>query len=151
MGSPVAPTRAARSRKRAWSAHADTSKRAKKKNIRLTTERDAQGRPLKVTDPLGHETKYTYDGDGNVETVTDPKHKTTYTYDADNERTKVEEPNKTVTETEYDGAGQVKKQIDGNKHTTKYVRNVLEQVTEEMTHSAGRPSRNTTKLATSSS
>jgi RHS repeat-associated protein len=95
------------------------------------TERDAQGRPLKVTDPLGHETQYTYDGDGNVETVTDPEgHKTTYTYDADNERTKVEEPNKTITETEYDGAGQVKKQIDGNKHATEYVRNVLEQVTE---------------------
>ena len=96
-----------------------------------TTERDAQGRPVKVTDPLGHETKYTYDGDGNVETMTDPEgHKTTYTYDADNERTKVEEPNKTITETEYDGAGQVKKQIDGNKHATEYVRNILEQVTE---------------------
>ncbi len=96
-----------------------------------TTERDAQGRPLRVTDPLSHETKYTYDGDGNVETVTDPEgHKTTDTYDADNERTKVEEPNKTITETEYDGAGQVKKQIDGNKHATEYVRNVLEQVTE---------------------
>ena len=32
-----------------------------------TTERDAQGRPTKITDPLGHETKYAYDGDGNVE------------------------------------------------------------------------------------
>ena len=63
--------------------------------------------------------------------MTDPEgHKTTYTYDADNERTKVEEPNKTITETEYDGAGQVKKQIDGNKHATEYVHNVLEQVTE---------------------
>ncbi len=30
-------------------------------------ERDAQGRALKITDPLGHITKYTYDGDGNVE------------------------------------------------------------------------------------
>ena len=96
-----------------------------------TTERDAQGRPIKITDPLGHETKDTYDGDGNVETVTDPEgHKTTYTYNADNEQTKVEEPNKTITETEYDGAGQVKKQIDGNKHATEYVHNILEQVTE---------------------
>jgi RHS repeat-associated protein len=104
---------------------------AKESEFTTTTERDAQGRPLKVTDPLGHETKYTYDGDGNLETVTDPEgHKTTYTYDADNERTKVEEPNKTITETEYDGAGQVKKQIDGDKHATEYVRNVLEQVTE---------------------
>ena len=104
---------------------------AKESEFTTTTERDAQGRPIKVTDPLGHETKYTYDGDGNVETVTDPEgHKTTYTYDADNERTKVEEPNKTITETEYDGAGQVKKQIDGNKHATEYVHNVLEQITE---------------------
>jgi RHS repeat-associated protein len=104
---------------------------AKESEFMTTTERDAQGRSIKVTDPLGHETKYTYDGDGNVETVTDPEgHKTTYTYDADNERTKVEEPNKTITETEYNGAGQVKKQIDGNKHATEYVRNILEQVTE---------------------
>ena len=104
---------------------------AKESEFTTTTERDAQGRSIKVTDPLGHETKYTYDGDGNVETVTDPEgHKTTYTYDADNERTKVEEPNKTITETEYDGAGQVKKQIDGNKHSTEYVRNILEEITE---------------------
>jgi RHS repeat-associated protein len=104
---------------------------AKESEFTTATERDAQGRPIKVTDPLGHETKYTYDGDGNLETVTDPEgHKTTYTYDADNERTKVEEPNKTITETEYDGAGQVKKQIDGNKHATEYARNVLEQVIE---------------------
>ena len=34
-------------------------------------------------------------------------HTTNYTYNADNEQTKVEEPNDTITETEYDGAGQV--------------------------------------------
>jgi RHS repeat-associated protein len=95
------------------------------------TERDAQGRPIKITDPLGHETKYAYDGDGNVETETDGNsHTTTYTYDADNERTKTKEHNGTVTETGYDGAGQVTSQLDGNKHEVKYVRNILEQVTE---------------------
>ena len=52
-------------------------------------------------------TKDTYDGNGNLETVTDPDgNKTKYTYDADNERTKVEEPKGTVTETGYDAAGQ---------------------------------------------
>ena len=97
-----------------------------------TTERDAQGRPIKITDPLKHEmTFYTYDGDGNLETKTDPElNKTTYTYDADNERTKIKEPNGMVTETGYDGAGQAISQTDGNKHTTKYERNVLEQITE---------------------
>jgi RHS repeat-associated protein len=94
-------------------------------------ERDSQGRPLTITDPLGHTTKYTYDGDGNVETVTDGNsHKTTYTYNADNKPTKVKEPNGITTETEYNGAGQVVSQTDGNKHETKYVRNVLGEVTE---------------------
>jgi RHS repeat-associated protein len=96
-----------------------------------TTERDAQGRPIKVIAPLKHETTYKYDGDGNIERETDPEgHTTTYTYDADNERTKVKEPNEVVTETGYDGAGQAISQTDGNKHATKYERNVLEQVTE---------------------
>jgi RHS repeat-associated protein len=78
-----------------------------------------------------HTTEYAYDGDGNVERVTDPNgHTTHYVYNADNERTKVEEPNGTVTETGYDGAGQVGSQTNGNKQKTEYVRNALEQVTE---------------------
>jgi YD repeat-containing protein len=94
-------------------------------------EHDAQGRPLTITDPLGHKTKYAYDGVGDLETQTDPNgNKTKYTYDADNERTKVEEPNKTITETGYDAAGRVTSQTDGSKHITKYVRNALERVTE---------------------
>lgn len=35
-------------------------------------ERDAQERPLKVTDPLGGATEYAYDAAGNVESITDP-------------------------------------------------------------------------------
>jgi RHS repeat-associated protein len=104
---------------------------AKESSFTTTTERDAQGRPIKVTDPLGHETKYAYDGDGNLEIETDPEgNKTTYTYNADDQPTKVHEANGDTTETEYDGAGQVVSQTDGDKHTTKYTRNVLEQVTE---------------------
>ncbi len=96
-----------------------------------SVERDAQGRPLKITDPPGHATKYSYDADGNIETRTDANsHTTTYTYDADNEQTKIKEPNGTVIETGYDGAGRITSQTDGNKHETKYVRNILEQVTE---------------------
>jgi RHS repeat-associated protein len=96
-----------------------------------TTERDAQGRPLTITDALGRKTKYAYDANGNLESVTDANgHKTKYTYDAADEQTKVEQPNGTITETGYDGAGQVTSQTDGNKHVTKYTRNVLEQVAE---------------------
>ncbi len=95
------------------------------------TERDEQGRPLKIEDPLKHTTKYKYDGNGNTETLTDGNsHTQKYTYDADNERTKTEEPTKTLTETEFDSMGQVKSQTDGNKNTTKYERNLLEEVTE---------------------
>lgn len=106
-------------------------KGAKASKFTTTIERDVQGRPVTVTDPLGHATKYAYDANGNLETQTDPNgHATTYTYDADNEPIKVKEPNGIVTEAGYDGAGQVTSQIDGNKHETKYVRNVLEQVVE---------------------
>lgn len=96
-----------------------------------TIERDARGRPLAITDPLGHKTVYTYDADGNRVTETDANNrKTTITYDADNEPVKTEEPNGTILETGYDAAGAITSQIDGNKHTTKYVRNALEQVKE---------------------
>ncbi len=106
---------------------------AKASEFTTKTERDAEGRPLKLTDPLGHTTKSTYDGDGNIESVTDGNsHKTKYTYDADNEPTKTEEPNKTVTETGYDSMGRVTSQTDGNKHATKYVRNGLEEIEEEV-------------------
>jgi RHS repeat-associated protein len=108
--------------------HASGAEEAK---FKTTTERDAQGRPIKVTNPLAQVTKYFYDGDGNLETATDPMgHKTTYTYNADNEQTKVDAPNGAVTETGYDGAGQMTSQTDGNKHITKYERNILEQATE---------------------
>lgn len=127
--------------KRTWEYNADSQEikmisprgyeTKKEANYTTTTERDPQGRPTKVTEPLTRETKYVYDADGNLEKRTDPLgHETVYTYDADNERTKVKEPNGTETETSYDGAGQIESQTDGRKHTTKYVRNVLEQVTE---------------------
>jgi RHS repeat-associated protein len=104
---------------------------AKESEFKTTIERDQQGRKIKVTDPLGHKTKYAYDPNGNLESETDAEaNTTTYNYNADNQVTKVEQPNKATTETEYDGAGAVTSQTDGNKDTTKYTRNVLEQVSE---------------------
>jgi RHS repeat-associated protein len=106
-------------------------KGAERSKFTTTVERDDQGRPLTVTDPLGHTTKYTYDADGNVETVIDGNgRKTKYTYDADNEPTKVEEPSGTVTESVYNSEGQVVEQYDGNRHDARYVRNLLGEVTE---------------------
>jgi len=99
--------------------------------FRTSYERDPQGRPFKVTDPLGHTTEYAYDGNGDVEAETDGNgHTTTYVYDADNEPVEVEAPNGDLTKTEYDGAGEVVAQIDGNGHATEYVRNALEQPIE---------------------
>lgn len=104
---------------------------AKAEEFETKTERDAQGRPEKVTDPLGHETTYKYDKNGNLESVTDSNgHTAKYTYNADNERTKAETANGTTTEVAYDSMGKVKSKTDGNGKTTKYERNALEQVTE---------------------
>jgi RHS repeat-associated protein len=104
---------------------------AKASEFETVTERDSQGRPKKITDPLGHETKFAYDKNGNLESTTDALgHTTKYTYDADDERTKVEKANGDTTEVAYDSMGEPKSRTDGNGHTTKYERNVLEQLTE---------------------
>jgi RHS repeat-associated protein len=105
---------------------------AKESSFTTKLERDAQGRLIKVTNPLKREAKYTYDADGNLETAIDLEgNETIYIYDADNEPVKVEAPSKAVTETEYNSEGQIVAQIDGNKHTTKYTRNLLGEITEE--------------------
>lgn len=104
---------------------------AKAEEFETKTERDAQGRPIKVTDPLGHETKYAYDKNGNLESVTDALgHTTTYVYDADDERTEVKAANGNTTKLAYDSMGQVKSRTDGNGYTTKYERDALGQLTE---------------------
>jgi RHS repeat-associated protein len=106
---------------------------AKESSFTTTIERNTQGQPIKVTNPLGQTTKYTYNADGDVETETNGEsHTTTYSYNAQDEPTKVEAPNKAVTETDYNKDGEVASRTDGNKHTTKYERNVLGEVTEEI-------------------
>ena len=68
----------------------------------------ANERVQELTGGATHVTTYTYDGNGNLATETDPlNNKTKYTYDADNELTKTETPNKAVTETEYDSKAKV--------------------------------------------
>jgi RHS repeat-associated protein len=104
---------------------------AKASEFETKTELDAQGRPIKVTDPLGRETKSAYDKNGNLESTTDALgHTTKYTYDAENEQTKVEMANGNTTETAYDSMGNVKSSTDGSGYTTKYEHDALGQLTE---------------------
>lgn len=104
---------------------------AKAAEFETTFEHDAQGRLIKVTDPLGHESKSAFDKNGNLESTTDALgHVTKFIYNADDQKTKVELANGTTTEVAYDSMGQVKSRTDGNGHTTKYERNGLERITE---------------------
>jgi RHS repeat-associated protein len=104
---------------------------AKAEEFEAEIERDAQGRPIKITDPLGHETKAAYDKNGNLESSTDVLgHTTKYTYNADDERIKVEKANGDTTELAYDSEGEVKSRTNGNGYTTKYEHDALEQLTE---------------------
>lgn len=97
-----------------------------------TIERDEQGRPLKITDPQSHNTEIKYDGDGDIESISNGDgRKTTYGYNADDERTETKEPKSTI-KTTYDSEGAITGQTDGNSHTTEYKRNLLEEITEEI-------------------
>jgi RHS repeat-associated protein len=106
---------------------------AKESSFTTTIERNTQGQPIKVTNPLSQTTKYTYNADGDIETETNGESRTTkYSYNAEDEPTKVEAPNKAVTETAYNKDGEVISRTDGDKHTTKYERNVLGEIIEEV-------------------
>lgn len=90
---------------------------------------DPAGNRLSATDPLGHERKWSYDADGDLETETDGNgHTTTYTYDAANQQTRVEKPNGNTTETAYDPDGNVSSQTNGLKHATTYSYGPLDQL-----------------------
>jgi len=95
------------------------------------TKRDAQGRPIEVTDPAGGTTKYAYDPNGNLKELTNPnEHATKYVYDADNERTEVKAANSDTAKTAYDSEGNVESETDGENHTTTYEHNALNELTK---------------------
>ncbi|HEX6752601.1 MAG TPA: DUF6531 domain-containing protein [Solirubrobacterales bacterium] len=104
---------------------------AKAEEFETETERDAQGRPIKVTDPLGRETKLAYDKNSNLESVTNALSQTTkYTYNANDEQTKVEKPNGDTTEVAYGSMGEVISRTNGRGYTTEYEHDALVQLTE---------------------
>jgi YD repeat-containing protein len=70
-------------------------------------------------DPLNNKRTWEYNGDSQEIAMVSPRGNVTGG-----------KPAEFTTKTERDGAGQVVKQVDGNKHATKYKRNVLEEVTE---------------------
>jgi RHS repeat-associated protein len=95
-----------------------------------------------VIDPLGHKTKYKYDGAGDKESETDPEgNERKWKYNKDSQvteetsprgfttkternnyglPTKVEDPLKHTTEYKYDGDQNGESETDGNKHKTEY-------------------------------
>jgi RHS repeat-associated protein len=90
---------------------------------------DAFGRPTLVTDPLGHQTRFHYDADGNVDSLTDANsHVTLYTYNADNQLTDVQRPDTTHLATGFDLDGNVSSQTDGSKNATLYTYDALNRL-----------------------
>ncbi len=122
-------------------------------NFKTTIERDAQGRPVKITDPLGQTTKYTYERRRQPGKRNEPDRPHDDLHLQRRRRpTKNEQPNGDTTETEYDALGQVTSQTDGNKQTTKYKRNAPRRGHRscQPTQPTRRP-RNTTPQGTSRS
>jgi RHS repeat-associated protein len=80
---------------------------------------NAFGDPLMVSDPLGHQTVYTYDGNRNVIGMKDGLNQTTtYRYDADNEVTETVRPDGTTVQTSYDPDGKLIAEVNGLGVTT---------------------------------
>lgn len=83
-----------------------------------------------LSDPLGHSTAYGHDADGNLTSVTDGDNDTTsYTYDAANELTKITRPDQTTLVYGYDGDGNRTSQTNGANRTTTYGYDPQERLT----------------------
>lgn len=90
---------------------------------------DAAGNRVTATDPLGHERKWSYDADGNVETETDANgHTTSVSYDAANRLLTVKRPNGLTERTAYDADGNVESQANGLERATSYTYNPLDRL-----------------------
>jgi RHS repeat-associated protein len=82
---------------------------------------DALGRLLRDIGGAGQTTTYTYDGNGNALTVTDPlSHQTQQAFDALNRLTASTDPAGNMTSTSYDAHDRIVSVTDPNNNTTAY-------------------------------
>jgi RHS repeat-associated protein len=99
-------------------------------DFKTTYMRDALGRVVQVTDPLGHHAQRSYDADGNAVSTTDANgNVTAYSYNADGQPLVTTRADTTTTSVNYDGAGNLTGQTDGANHTTTYNYDALNRVT----------------------
>lgn len=96
-----------------------------------TISRDAQGRPVTTTDPLGGTTTTDYDANGNVSSIKDANgNVTSYVYDAADQRTEVKKASGAIAKTTYNSLGQVATRTNGAGGVREFKRDILGQVTE---------------------
>lgn len=90
---------------------------------------NGDGQVLTVTDPLGHVTTTGYDADGNVHTVTDPNnHTTTTDYNENNQPVTITRPDTTTVTSTYDDDGNQLTRTNGAGKTTTYTYDPLNRL-----------------------
>ncbi|WP_174999172.1 RHS repeat-associated core domain-containing protein [Rugamonas aquatica] len=100
--------------------------------------RDSLGRSYRRLGNSGQRVDYRYDGNGNLESVTDVQsHVTRYEYDSQNRLLKQTAPDLGVTEYSYDDNGMLEWVKDPRGHTTSYARNGFGDVTTQVSPDSG--------------
>ena len=101
----------------AYDAASNVISRTDERGYTTTFSHDAMGRPLALTDPLGHTTIITYDAAGNVTSVANALGQTTtLAYNAMNRAASVSDPLGNATGFGYDAAGNVTSETDPLAH-----------------------------------
>lgn len=95
--------------------------------VKVSFERDNQGRIISVTDPLGKHVKYGYDGKGDLVSVKDRDgNETTFVYNAGRSHylDKIVDPlGREAVKTEYDEQGRLKKTANSSGNGVEFVYN----------------------------
>lgn len=86
-----------------------------------TTERDAMGRPIRVTDPADRIVQYAYDISGNLTNLVDQVGNNTFwTYDVEGRQTRKTYADASHWDYAYDAAGRLASRTDAKNQTTHY-------------------------------